>query len=267
MKFIKLNVLLCSALVLLLSCNNSGNSGTDKGTTKADSSQSVPKFKDFGIDMVHVPGGAFNMGSNTGAEAEKPERPVTLSGYYIGKTEVTQKLWKDVMGTLPMDVTPCDSCPVYNISWQDAQDFITRLNTLSGKKYRMPTEAEWEFAARGGAAGKGTTYSGSDKLKEVGFYVDNAGGKLHNVAQLKANELGLYDMTGNVLEWVNDWFDPKYYAAGAQKDPQGPASGTERVNRGGSFRSTDVRSHVTFRFSDDPGVRSAGIGLRLAMSE
>lgn len=193
------------------------------------------------IEMVFVQGGTFLMGStdqNIGCEGcskdEMPQHSVTLSDFYIGKYEVTQKQWRDIMGTNPSDFKNCDQCPVETVSWDDVQEFLQKLNTKHlGKNYRLPTEAEWEYAARGGNQSKGYLYAGSDNLGLVSWYSGNSGNKTHPVGERKANELGLYDMNGNVWEWCSDWYGT--YPLSSQRNPKGSSTGTDRVSRGGGW--------------------------------
>ncbi len=190
-------------------------------------------INDLSIEMVFVKGGTFTMGSNDGEDDEKPTHQVTLSDFYIGKYEVTQKQWQAVMGSNPSYFKDCDNCPVEQVSWNDVQNFIKELNQKTGKNYRLPTEAEWEYAARGGVSTSSTTYSGSNNIDEVAWYTSNSGSKTHPVGQKKSNELGIYDMSGNVWEWCKDWYG--YYSSGSQANPQGASSGSYRVFRGGSW--------------------------------
>lgn len=176
------------------------------------------------FDMVWVEGGTFRMGatSEQGSDAwggEKPVHSVTLSGYYIGKTEVTQALWKAVMGSNPSEFKG-DNLPVEQVSWDDCQEFIRKLNSLTGQHFRLPTEAEWEFACRGGNNSCGYKYSGSNDIDNVAWYFDNSGHKTHPVGTKAQNELGIYDMSGNVWEWCSDWYGN--YSSGAQTNPKGP---------------------------------------------
>ena len=188
-------------------------------------------------NMVYVSGGTFTMGatSEQGSEAydnEKPTHSVTLSSYYICKYEVTQALWRAVMGSNP-SFFKGDNLPVEYVSWNDCQTFINRLNSYTGRNFRLPTEAEWEFAARGGNYSRHYKYSGSNYISDVGWYDDNSGNRTHPVGTKQANELGLYDMSGNVWEWCSDWYGS--YSFYSQNDPTGPNSGSYRVNRGGGW--------------------------------
>jgi len=228
------------------------------------------------IEMVFVEGGTFTMGgtSEQGSDCrdeEKPPRSVTLSDYYIGKYEVTQGLWKSVMGSLPPTLTPSsmygygDDYPVYNVSWNDAvNEFLPRLNQLTGKQYRLPTEAEWEYAARGGANGRGYKYSGGDDIESVALYNKNGGHRTHPVGGKSPNELGIYDMSGNVEEWVSDWYAG--YPLTAQTDPTGPASGCARVFRGGGWGRSAGGCRVSCRSAYSYHTRSYYVGFRLALS-
>ena len=222
--------------------------------------------------MIPVQGGTFTMGgSDDDAYArpwEKPAHQVTLSDYYIAETEVTQELWKAVMGSNPSYFTSNNGYtndlkrPVENVSYSQCKSFITKLNQKTGKTFRLPTEAEWEFAARGGLKSKGYLYSGSNNLDEVAWYNGTADGKTHAVATKNPNELGLYDMSGNIEEWVNDYYD--LYTEEAQTDPQGPASGSFRVSRGGNWGSAFRSCRVTYRY-DALVTASSHYGIRLAM--
>ena len=169
---------------------------------------------------------------------EKPAHSVTLTkDYFLGKYEVTQAQWRKVMGSNPSWFENCDNCPVENVSWNDIQKFLRKLNAATGtkgtsKNFRLPTEAEWEYVARGGQNATATKYAGSNSIGSVAWYDDNSGGKTHPVGQKAPNEPGLYDMSGNVWEWCSDWYDD--YSSGAKTDPKGPSSGQYRVLRGGS---------------------------------
>ncbi|MBR7027972.1 MAG: SUMF1/EgtB/PvdO family nonheme iron enzyme, partial [Bacteroidaceae bacterium] len=188
----------------------------------------------------------------------------TLSNYYIGETEVTQELWEAVMGSNPSSfVGP--KLPVGKVSWDDCQAFIGKLNAQTGKTFRLPTEAEWEYAARGGKKSKGYTYSGSNAIGNVAWYYNISENTTHEVGTKRANELGIYDMTGNASEWCQDWYGETYYENSSTTDPQGPASGTCRVLRGGSWISDEEFCRVAHR-GYDIGNRYSFNGLRLVLA-
>ena len=226
-------------------------------------------FKVGGVlfDMVWVEGGTFRMGatSEQGSDAwdeEKPVRSATLSGFYIGKTEVTQALWQAVMGSNP-SYWKGDNLPVECVSWDDSQEFIRKLNALTGQHFRLPTEAEWEFACRGGNNSRGYKYSGSNYIDNVAWYRDNYGEKTHPVATKSPNELGIYDMSGNVWEWCADWYGD--YSSGAQTNPKGPYDGSNRVDRGGSWNYGTRLCRSSYRIGNKPATRGFILGLRLAL--
>lgn len=224
---------------------------------------------DLNVKMIFVKGGTFTMGcaAEQGDDCdddEKPAHSVTVGDFSIGKYEVTQKLWVQVMGGNPSQITGDDNLPVETVSWNDVQEFIGRLNSMTGKKYRLPTEAEWEYAARGGLKSKGYKYSGSNNLGDVAWFGDNSGGKSHQVGSKAPNELGIYDMSGNVWEWVGDWYGD--YSSTAQTNPSGPARGSDRVLRGGSWGDGAGDCRVSYRGSDAPGFRDGDLGFRLAHS-
>ena len=217
--------------------------------------------------MIKVEGGTFQMGatSEQGSDAysdEKPVHSVTLSDYYIGETEVTQELWEAVMGSNPSWFKGSQK-PVEQVSWNDCKEFITKLNRLTGKNFRLPTEAEWEYAARGGNESQGYKYSGSNTIDNVAWYGGNSG--THNVKTKSPNELGIYDMSGNVWEWCEDRYGD--YSSGSQTNPTGPSTGSSRVSRGGSWYYDAGGCRVSIRFNYDPGHRSNYLGLRLCLSQ
>jgi formylglycine-generating enzyme required for sulfatase activity len=211
--------------------------------------------------FILVKGGTFQMGN----ALQVPIHSVTLSDYYIGQTEVTQAQWRSVMGENPSGYGHCDACPVEQVSWERIQTFLTKLNNRSGgNKYRLPTEAEWEYAARGGKQSKGYTYSGSNDIDAVAWYDKNAGGKSHPIKGKTANELGLYDMSGNVLEWCSDWYGS--YSSAFQTNPTGATSGSLRVYRDGSWYSGPEFCVVAYRGYGSPDLRGPNLGFRLAMA-
>ena len=215
-------------------------------------------------NMVHVQGGTFTMGRTSSKaywcdDSDQPAHQVTVGSFYICKYEVTQKLWKVFMGSNP-SWTKADNMPVEWVNWVTAQKFISKLNAFSGKKFRLPTEAEWEYAARGGNRSHNYLYSGSDDINAVAWWKDNSGDKLHPVGTKRPNELGLYDMTGNVYEWCSDWQEP--YTSGAQTNPKGPQTGRSRVMRGGNQSSSDSESGVMTRSQCLPDIATC-CGLRL----
>jgi formylglycine-generating enzyme required for sulfatase activity len=220
--------------------------------------------------MVKVDGGTFVMGAtpeqdNDPRDNEKPAHQVTLSPYYIGETEVTQELWKAVTGKSP-SMNKGEQMPVENVSWEDCQDFIRKLNKKTGLNFRLPTEAEWEYASRGGSRSKGYKYSGSSSLKNVAWFKQNSDGMPHDVKTKEPNELGLYDMSGNVMEFCQDFFQ-KPYASTPQTNPTGPASGSYYVARGGNWDTDKGTCRVSFRVGFAPKYKLDDIGLRLALSE
>ncbi len=225
---------------------------------KASYSNGILTVNGIKYNMVRVEGGTFRMGATAEQDCdaydiEKPVHSVTLSGYYIGKTEVTQALWKAVMGSNPSEFKG-DNLPVENVSWYDCQEFIRKLNSLTGQNFRLPTEAEWEFACRGGNNSRGYKYSGSNYIDNVAWYTDNSGDKTHPVATKLPNELGIYDMSGNVWEWCSDLYDK--YSSGAQTNPKGPESGSRRVGRGGGWCNLAGSCRSSFRSDDNPTHRS-----------
>ena len=218
-------------------------------------------------NMVYVEGGTFTMGatSEQGGDAdsnEKPTHQVTLSSYYIGKYEVTQAEWQAVMGTNP-SCFKGDNLPVDCVSWDDCQEFIRKLNELTGKQFRLPTEAEWEYAARGGKRSYGVKYAGGSDIDNVGWYWKNSNSTTHPVGLKRPNELGLYDMSGNVYEWCQDWYGS--YSSSPQTNPTGPATGNDRVLRGGNWNNTAGRCRLSYRHDFVPDIRDRNYGLRLAL--
>ena len=218
-------------------------------------------------NMVFVEGGTFLMGATPEQDSdpfpvEKPVHYVTLSSYSIGKYEVTQEEWLAVMDVNPSYVKG-DKFPVEEVSWEECQLFIRKLNNMTGMHFRLPTEAEWEYAARGGNRSRGYKYAGSNDLTNVAWYDGNSGHKTHEVGRKRPNELGLYDMSGNVWEWCQDWQDD--YVNDSQRNPTGPSSGTDRIRRGGSWDSFARFCRSSCRDLYAPTFRSHNLGLRLAL--
>jgi formylglycine-generating enzyme required for sulfatase activity len=218
------------------------------------------------IEMVLVKGGKFKMGCADEQENcvndERPRHEVLLKDFYIGKYPVTQKQWWSVMGVNP-SYREGENLPVEQVSWDDVQEFIKRLNVITGKTYRLPTEAEWEYAARGGARGLGKKFSGHEYLYDVAWYDYNSFGLTQRVGTKEPNELGVYDMLGNVWEWVGDWYDRFYYRESQLKNPSGPKYGNDRVIRGCSFNSEEGHCRESLRNYNKPGSRTIYLGFRL----
>jgi formylglycine-generating enzyme required for sulfatase activity len=232
-------------------------------------------------ELIRVEGGTFRMGSNNGDNDERPVHSVTVSSFYIGKYEVTQKEYEAIMGSNPSDTYKGigDNYPVNEVSWYDAVAYCNALSrkegltpcyngsgdsircNFSANGYRLPTEAEWEFAARGGNSSRGYTYSGSNNVGSVAWYDSNSGNKTHPVGQKQANELGLYDMSGNVYEWCWDWCGG--YSSGSQTDPTGPSSGSYRINRGGSWTYYGRTCRSAYRSHYYPSNRNYYLGFRV----
>ncbi|GAB4329459.1 MAG: SUMF1/EgtB/PvdO family nonheme iron enzyme [Flammeovirgaceae bacterium] len=223
----------------------------------------VPKEKIDFFEMIYVQAGTFKMGNDAGEKMDKPAHEVELDEFWISKYEVTQKQWKEIMGENPSSFQGCDQCPVENVNHDDIQQFIKKINEKTGYTYRLPTEAEWEYAARGANLSKGFKFSGSNNINEVGWYWETAGQKTHPVGQKKPNEIGIYDMTGNVAEWCSDWYDDNYYAQSPKKNPKGLETGVLRAVRGGSWEMDSKRSIVWHRNNNIPISRNEAIGFRL----
>jgi formylglycine-generating enzyme required for sulfatase activity len=236
-------------------------------STRSNQTYDLVGYNDpFENNMVFVKGGSFIMGDSIG-EGNKEEQPihkVTLNDFYISKFEVTQAQWNAIYGHNPSHFKGCDDCPVERVSWLDAVEFISILNELTGQFYRLPTEAEWEYAAKGGQKGKGYRYAGNNNINFVSWYKVNSGAKTHPVGTLKPNELGLYDMSGNVWEWVYDWFE--LYTDSPKINPTGPKNGEYKIVKGGSWFGHVGGSRISTRASDDQSNRRSYIGFRLALS-
>jgi formylglycine-generating enzyme required for sulfatase activity len=211
------------------------------------------------IEMVYVPAGSFEMGESR-YDDERPVRRVKIStGYLLGKYEVTEGQWRAVMGAQSSESTGDDDLPVAQVSWEDCQEFVRRLNAKTGGGWRLPTEAEWEYACRAGTNGD---YAG--ELDRMGWYDANSGETRRPVGRKQPNAWGLYDMHGNVWEWCQDWYDASYYDRSPRVDPQGPASGASRVYRGGCWYGTADNCRSAVRSGYAPSLRVDTVGLRLA---
>ncbi len=258
---------------------------THKETFSLTADETVSKqiTLEEGIAMIFVQGGTFQMGSNDGNSDEKAVHSVTVNDFYIGKYEVTQKEWKEIMGSNPSN-WKSDNLPIERVSWYDAVEFcnkksdkegLTRCYTGSGKKikcnfstkgYRLPTEAEWEYASKGESQSAKYKYSGSYNIKDIAWYKSNSGGKTHPVGTKQANELGIYDMSGNVWEWCNDWYDESYYSKSPSHNPKGCDSGSYRVLRGGGWYGSVSACHEYSRHRGAPSGSHSSLGFRLAIS-
>ncbi len=219
--------------------------------------------------MVFIQGGCFQMGDTFG-DGEPDERPVhevCVDDFYLAEHEVTQGQWKAVMGDNPSQFQHCgDNCPVDNVSWHDAQAYIEKLNKTTGRQYRLPTEAEWEYAARDrGKAMKWAGTNDASKLSKFAWYGENARDRTHAVKTKKPNALGIYDMTGNVNEWLFDRWGKRYYRDSPRDNPKGPERGIGRDSRGGSWWSEIKFTRIANRYADDPDFHAGNHGLRLAM--
>lgn len=237
-----------------------------QGKSKVPESKTI-KANGVEFKMIGIEGGTFTLGTSREKDeycftAEMPAHEVTLSSYLMAETEVTQQLWEAVMGSNPSHFIGKD-LPVESVSWEDCQQFIAKLNASTGMTFRLPTEAEWEYAARGGKQSKGTLYSGSNDPTAVAWG-KWGGDTTHPVRSKMANELGLYDMTGNVYEWCSDWFAD--YPSQSQTNPKGPAEGKLHVYRGGSWTNSNRYSRLTYRCTGNPKNKTCSLGFRLAQS-
>ncbi len=213
-------------------------------------------------NMVLIKGGTFRMGNINKLEStSKPMHKVTLSSYYINRFEVTTKQWNSIMKK-QIEGSSLNE-PIKNITWSDVQIFIQKLNKLTGQNFRLPTESEWEYASRGGVYSKNYNYSGSNNIKEVAVYNDFRTIKLSDIGSKKPNELGLFDMSGNVSEWCSDWFG--YYSDESKLNPKGPSDGTSKIIRGGGWNDYVYNCKNTFRGYSNPEEKSPNIGFRLVL--
>jgi len=247
------------SLYLLFTASNA-HSGELKDV--ADVNSSISKLANNSMEFVYVPGGCFRMGSTTASSDAKPVHERCVSGFYIAKYEVTQGQWRSVMGNNPSRFKNCgDDCPVEQVSWTDAGEFIRRLNSLTGREHRLPTEAEWEYACTGG--GKVQDYCGVDNINSIAWHEGNSGGNTHPVGHKQPNGLGIYDMSGNVWEWVEGWKES--YSESQQRSALNSNSST-RARRGGSWQYGNSQLRAAWRSSGYPDDVAPDIGFRLAVS-
>lgn len=271
-------IALCAFMVVLPSCDNPNTPSNQGGNGQGGNGGGSSKEKEYEVKgvtfkMIEVKGGTFTMGAlpndEKASEYEKPAHSVTVSDFFIGETEVTQELWEAVMGANPSHFEG-KNLPVDYLSWNNCQAFIEMLNglcegQLGKKRFRLPTEAEWEYAARGGNKSEGYLYSGGNTLSLVGWYGDNSSEQTHPVASLRPNELGIYDMSGNVWEWCQDWYGD--YSSSSQSNPQGPSNGSYHVRRGGSWDDNARNCRSSYRGNNTHGISYYHFGLRLVLSE
>ena len=245
--------------------------GIEQLLTKQVSTESMQPVREITVgnirfNMILVKGGTFIHGEpesdNKWFAKEAPCHNVTLSDFYIGECEVTQALWEEVMGENPSKVKKSD-CPVTNVSWNDVQDFIRRLNGKTSLSFRLPTDAEWVYAARGGEHREMFKYSGSDELDEVAWNKYNSDGVVRAVKGKRPNSLGIYDMSGNVMEWCQDWYAP--YGPEALNNPQGPADGKYKVGHGGAWKASTMYCQPSIRAADYPWAAYDYLGFRLVL--
>lgn len=265
----------CAAVLILAATSFSQTAVPDKKPTSTGGKKTPQPItlneavKAIEAEMVFVEGGKFKMGCPGESDTscyfwEKPTHEVSISPFYIAKFPVTQREWTAVMGTKPWFSKDCEDCPVENVSWYDAQVFINTLCQLTGKHYRLPTEAEWEYAARGGNQSKGYKYAGSNNADEVAWFDNNSGKVSHTVGKKKPNELGLYDMSGNVWQWCSDWFESNYYSSSPQDNPELTRGEVYRVCRGGSWWGEAKDCRVSNRDRYPPDAKDDDVGFRLA---
>ena len=244
-------------IVLLIVANVVGNAQVEQDSTVFEPT----------MGLVFVAGGTFKMGDDNGLKNERPAHSITLKSFYIDKYEVSQALWQNVMGNNPSYFNRCAGCPVESVSREQIDSFLIKLYLRYGKHYRLPTEAEWEYAAMGGKESKGYKYSGSNNLDDVAWYKDNSENKTHDVGQKKPNELRLYDMSGNVWELCSDWYDANYYRKGGGINPRNDKKALHRVVRGGSWRSPKERCYSKARNRDIKDHHKQNGGFRIALDE
>lgn len=240
-----------------------------------DDEPGQPEYETFTVNgisfkMIYVEGGTFTMGATfeqtNASENEKPAHRVTLSSYYIGEFEVTQELYLAVVGSNPSSFIGA-KLPVERVTWANCQTFATKLSQLTGRTFKLPTEAQWEYAARGGKFSQGFIYPGSNNVNEVAWHPGNSSSKTHEVGQKLPNELGIYDMAGNVSEWCQDWYGASYYSSSPENNPTGPASGSYRVERGSGYSANYGSGwcRVSWRGSKTPTYSYKDLGFRVVL--
>lgn len=249
------------AVALIFTDAAAAEKDMETGTVNAENRALVRSKNPLtGMEFVFVPGGCFSMGSDKGNSDEKPVHDVCVSGFFMGTYEVTQGQWRSIMGYNPSRFNTCgDNCPVEQVGWNEVQEFISALNNVTGKKYYLPTEAEWEYACRSG--GRDETYCGGNDVDAVAWYDRTIAVRTHPVGQKQPNGLGIYDMSGNVWEWVQDWNGD--YAGMKQHDPSGPGSSSSRMRRGGSWHYGAKQSRSAWRSSGYPDDRAFDLGFRI----
>lgn len=266
------NLTLAIFAIVAVSCTNSNKSF-------------VENAYDLNMKMVYVQGGTFYMGGTNEqspfSQEDEKVRQITLDGYWIAETEITQSQWEKVMGTtLSMQRELSDGeneingvgvdCAMYYVSWNEAKEFVRRLRDKTGLNYSLPTEAQWEFAARGGNKSQSRIYAGDDMIENVSWFSNNSDGSVHNVASKKANELGIYDMSGNVYEWCEDYYGEYEHFFGADneketRNPKGPGRGFDKILRGGCYLDAAEDCRVSARYYEEPDVHSKAFGFRIAL--
>jgi len=250
------------SVILALFFSTVAFANSEIAPTAAGSGQEPPVNPQTGMEFVFVPGGCFPMGSTSGNSNEKPVHDVCLSDFYIGKHEVTQGQWRKIMGANPSRFNRCgDNCPVEQVSWTEAGEFINRLNSIAGTKFRLPTEAEWEYACRSG--GKEESFCGGNDIDSLAWHNGNSGGKTHPVGGKRPNDLGIFDMSGNVWEWVYDFWGE--YPGSRQQNPVASKYNTNSVRRGGSWLYDASKSRAAWRSNGYTDDHALDIGFRLVL--
>ncbi len=220
-----------------------------------------------GMVFVWVEGGCYEMGCGDWTDScgsdESPVHEVCVDGFWMGKYEVTQGQWQQIMGSNPSYFKTGDNYPVETVSWNDCQNFINKLNSQSGSTFRLPTEAEWEYAARSG--GREEKYAGGNDLDGLGWYSSNSGSHTHEIGTKAANGLGIYDMSGNVYEWCQDWYAFNYYAGSPRDNPKGPSTGSYRVSRGGAWSHNAQNCRAAKRYNGGPDRKYDNMGFRVVL--